>query len=51
MNSIDDRVRVTIEEIRKQYRKFKRGDNVDPFALREEIRSFIDFLKSKDELR
>jgi hypothetical protein len=49
MNQIDNRVEVTLEEIRKQYRELKRGDNIDPFALGEKIKSFIDFLKSKDE--
>jgi len=49
MNSIADEVKTTLEEICKRYRELKRGGNVDPYALKQDIGSFIDILKSKYE--
>jgi len=49
VNSMAEKVKTRLEEIRKQYRELKCGGNVDPSVLKEEIRSFINVVKSKDE--
>ena len=49
MNSIVNEIKTTLEEIRKRYRELKCGGKVDPYALKEDIGSFIDILKSKYE--
>ncbi len=55
MTSTDEKVKTCLDEIRKRYRELKRGGNVDPSALKEEIRSFINTMKAEadsyDELR
>jgi len=49
MSLINEETETRIEEIRKQYVKLKRGGNVDPSVLKEDIRAFINIVKSKGE--
>ncbi len=50
MTSATDKTKATLDEIRKRYRELKSGGNVDPFSLKEQIRSFINAVKSQDEV-
>jgi len=50
MNSAIEKASICLEEIYKQYIELKRGGNVDPFALKLEIRFFINIVKSEDML-
>jgi len=49
MNSMDEKVKACFKEIHKDYRELKRGGGVDPFTLKEKIKSFISDLKSKGD--
>lgn len=49
MNSGADKIKATLDEIRKRYRELKRGGNVDAFSLKADIKSFINTAKSQDE--
>lgn len=49
MNSMAEKVETRLEGIRREYKELKRGGNVDPSALKEKIRSFIDVVKSRGE--
>lgn len=49
MTSTTDKTKATMDDIRKRYRELKRGGNVDPFSLKEQIRSFINVVKSQDK--
>jgi DNA-binding transcriptional regulator YhcF (GntR family) len=49
MNSGADKIKASLNEIRKRYRELKREGNVDPFSLREDIKSFINAAKPEDE--
>jgi len=49
MDSAADKIKSTLDEIRKRYGELKRGGNVDPFSLKEDIKSFIKAAKPEDE--
>jgi len=49
MDSTADKIKATLDEIRKRYRELKRGGNVDPFPLKEDIKSFINAAKPEAE--
>mgnify|MGYP001071328533 CR=1 FL=1 len=49
MNSESDKIKATLDEIRKRYRELKHGGNVDPFSLQKNIKSFINGPKPEDE--
>lgn len=48
MNSTVEKVKTSLEKIRKQYKELKSGGNVDTSTLSEEIKSFINALEPKD---
>ncbi|MFB0502639.1 MAG: hypothetical protein ACETWE_02295 [Candidatus Bathyarchaeia archaeon] len=45
MQPVADGVKRRLETIRKEYREFKHGGDVDPLALGEGIRSLANILK------
>lgn len=49
MDSASDGIKATLDEIRERYRELKRGGNVDPSSLKEDIRSFIKAVRPLDE--
>jgi len=49
MNSESDKIKATLDEIRKRYLELKHGGNVDPFSLKADIKSFINAPKPEDE--